>query len=51
MTEGLSFVGLLAVALIAVIAPFAANAIPRVKVPAVVLEILAGIVIGPSVLG
>lgn len=51
MTEGLSFGGLLVVALIAVGAPLLAAAIPRVKVPGVVLEILAGIVVGPSVLG
>lgn len=51
MTEGLSFGGLLVVALIAVGAPLVANAIPRVKIPGVVLEILAGIVVGPSVLG
>jgi Kef-type K+ transport system membrane component KefB len=50
-TEGLSFGGLLVVALVAVAAPLVANAIPRVKIPAVVLEILAGIAIGPSVLG
>jgi Kef-type K+ transport system membrane component KefB len=50
-TEGLSFGGLLVVALVAVAAPLAANAIPRVKIPAVVLEILAGIAIGPSMLG
>ncbi|HET7486782.1 MAG TPA: cation:proton antiporter [Acidimicrobiales bacterium] len=51
MTQGLSFDGLLVVSLIAVGAPLLAAAIPRVKVPAVVLEIVAGIVVGPSVLG
>jgi Kef-type K+ transport system membrane component KefB len=51
MSEGLSFGGLLIVALVAVGAPLVADAIPRVKVPAVVLEIVAGIVVGPSVLG
>ena len=51
MTAGLSFTPLLAVALIAVAAPFFARAIPKVKVPAVVVEIVAGIVVGPSVLG
>jgi len=51
MSQGLSFGGLLVVAIIAVAAPLLANAIPRVKIPAVVLEILAGIVLGPSVLG
>ena len=51
MTEGLAFGGLLVVALIAVGAPLVARAIPGVKVPSVVLEIVAGIIIGPSVLG
>lgn len=51
MTEGLSFGGLLVVSLIAVAAPLVAAAIPRIKVPSVVVEILAGIVVGPSVLG
>lgn len=51
MTAGLSFGGLLVVCLIAVAAPLVAAAIPRVRVPAVVLEIVAGIVVGPSVLG
>jgi Kef-type K+ transport system membrane component KefB len=51
VTEGLAFGGLLVVALIAVAAPLVARAIPGVKVPSVVLEIVAGIVIGPSVLG
>ncbi len=39
------------VALVAVCAPLLANAIPRIMVPAVVLEIVAGIVIGPSGFG
>ena len=51
MTEGLSFGGLFVVSLIAVGAPLLVAAVPKVKVPAVVLEIVAGIVIGPSVLG
>lgn len=51
MDEGLSFGGLFVVAVIAVVAPLIAGVIPRVKVPGVVLEILAGIVVGPSVLG
>jgi Kef-type K+ transport system membrane component KefB len=50
VTEGLSFGNLLVVTLIAVGAPLAAAAIPRVRIPAVVLEIVAGIVVGPSVL-
>ena len=51
MTEGLSFGGLLIISLIAVVAPLAVAAVPKVKVPAVVVEIVAGIVVGPSVLG
>jgi Kef-type K+ transport system membrane component KefB len=51
VTGGNSFNGLLIVALIAVAAPLLADAIPRIKIPAVVLEIVAGIVVGPSVLG
>lgn len=51
MTEGLSFGGLFVVSLIAVGAPLLVAAVPKVKVPAVVVEIVAGIVIGPSVLG
>lgn len=50
MTEGLSFDGLLIVSVIAVVAPLAVAAIPKVQVPAVVVEIVAGIVVGPSVL-
>ena len=51
MTEGLSFEDLLVVALVAVAAPLLAHALSRLRVPAVVLEILAGILVGPSVLG
>ena len=51
MSEEVAFGGVLVVALIAVAAPLVSRAIPRVKVPSVVLEILAGIVVGPSVLG
>jgi Kef-type K+ transport system membrane component KefB len=47
MTEALAFGNLLAVALIAVAAPLVARSIPAIKVPAVVLEIGAGIVVGP----
>jgi Kef-type K+ transport system membrane component KefB len=42
---------LLVVAAAIVVAPIVANAIPRVKVPVVVVEIAVGIVIGPQVLG
>ena len=51
VSEGLAFGNLLAVALIAVAAPLIARMIPLIKVPAVVLEIVAGIIVGPSVLG
>jgi Kef-type K+ transport system membrane component KefB len=51
VTEGLAFGNLLVVALIAVAAPLVSRSIPGIKVPGVVLEIVAGIVVGPSVLG
>jgi Kef-type K+ transport system membrane component KefB len=47
----LSFSGLLVVTVVAVAAPMLVATVPWLKVPGVVLEILAGIVIGPSVLG
>jgi Kef-type K+ transport system membrane component KefB len=46
-----SFTGLLIVAAVAFGAPFLLGLIPRVRLPSVVLEITAGIVVGPSVLG
>src|SRR6266705_6991280 len=46
-----SFGNLLVVAAIAVLAPLAVGFFPRLRVPAVVLEIIGGIIIGPSVLG
>jgi Kef-type K+ transport system membrane component KefB len=42
---------LLWIAIAIVIAPLIANAIPRIKVPVVVVEIALGILIGPQVLG
>jgi Kef-type K+ transport system membrane component KefB len=51
VTGELAFGNLLVIALIAVGAPLVAAAVPKVKIPAVVLEIVAGIVVGPSVLG
>jgi Kef-type K+ transport system membrane component KefB len=45
------FSGLLIVVVVAFAAPFLLGLFPRVRLPSVVLEILAGIVIGPSVLG
>jgi Kef-type K+ transport system membrane component KefB len=46
-----SFVNLLVVAAVAVLAPLLLGFLPRVRVPSVVLEIVAGVVLGPSVLG
>jgi Kef-type K+ transport system membrane component KefB len=48
MTE---FDDLLIVCAMAFAAPFALGLVPRLRLPSVVLEIVAGIVIGPSVLG
>ncbi|HEX2063446.1 MAG TPA: cation:proton antiporter, partial [Acidimicrobiales bacterium] len=50
MTE-ISFDGLLVVAVIALGAPLVLGFFPAVRLPAVVLEIVAGIVVGPSGLG
>jgi Kef-type K+ transport system membrane component KefB len=46
-----SFTDLLIVVAVAFAAPFLLGLFPRVRLPSVVLEILAGIVIGPSLLG
>jgi Kef-type K+ transport system membrane component KefB len=46
-----SFNGLVIVAAVAFLAPLLLGLFPRVRLPAVVLEIVLGIVIGPSVLG
>ena len=46
-----SFSGLLLVVAAAFAAPFVLGFFPRVRLPAVVVEIIAGIVIGPDVLG
>src|SRR5579859_1779014 len=46
-----SFVGLLIVALIAFLAPLLLGLSPARRLPSVVIEIMVGIVIGPSVLG
>jgi Kef-type K+ transport system membrane component KefB len=45
------FTNLLIVCVIALLAPLALGFAPRLRIPAVVLEIVAGIVVGPSVLG
>jgi Kef-type K+ transport system membrane component KefB len=51
MPEGISFSGLVIVAAVAFAAPLVLGLFPRVRFPTVVVEIVAGIVIGPSVLG
>jgi Kef-type K+ transport system membrane component KefB len=45
------FVNLLAVAAVALAAPLLLGLVPRLRLPAVVVEIVAGIVIGPAGLG
>jgi len=47
----MSFTNLLVVSVVAFLAPLVVRAIPLVLVPSPVLEIVAGIVLGPSVLG
>ena len=47
----MSFTGLWVVCVAALAAPLAATAARRLRVPAVTLEVIAGILIGPSVLG
>src|SRR6266567_4483782 len=46
-----SFGNLLVISVIALLAPLLIGFAPRLRLPAVVLEIVAGIVVGPSVLG
>jgi Kef-type K+ transport system membrane component KefB len=46
-----SFTNLLVVCAIAVVAPLLLGFIPRLRVPSAVLEIVAGILVGPAVLG
>jgi Kef-type K+ transport system membrane component KefB len=46
-----SFTNLLVVAAVAVLAPLAVGFAPRLRIPAVVLEIVGGIIIGPSGFG
>src|SRR5262252_11097035 len=46
-----SFTNLLVVAAVTVLAPLVVGYFPRLRIPAVVLEIIGGIIIGPSVLG
>ena len=47
----MNFNGLLIVSVIAVAAPILTASVRRVRVPSAVLEIVAGILVGPSVLG
>jgi Kef-type K+ transport system membrane component KefB len=47
----LSFTSLLIIGVVAVVVPLLLGLFPAVKVPAVVLEILGGVLIGPTVLG
>ncbi len=49
--EVLSFTNLLVVSAIALGAPLLVGLVPAIRIPAVVLEIVAGIVVGPSGLG
>ena len=51
MMPDVSFVNLFVVCLVGAAAPLALGFAPRVRVPSVVLEIVAGIVLGPAVLG
>ena len=46
-----SFVHLLIVAAVGVLAPLLLGFLPRLRVPSAVLEIVAGVILGPSVLG
>src|ERR1700746_192316 len=46
-----SFTNLLVVAAVAVLAPMTVGFAPRLRIPAVVLEIIGGFVLGPSGLG
>jgi Kef-type K+ transport system membrane component KefB len=47
----LDFTGLLVVAVVAFVAPIVAGAVPRRLVPAVVIEVLFGLAVGPQGLG
>jgi Kef-type K+ transport system membrane component KefB len=51
MVPEISLTGLVLVAAVAFMAPFLLGLAPKLRLPAVVLEILAGIAIGPSGLG
>src|SRR5215510_526914 len=47
----LTLVNLLGVAIIAFVVPFVLGFFPRVRIPSATLELVAGIIIGPAVLG
>jgi Kef-type K+ transport system membrane component KefB len=49
--DEISFSGLVVVAAVALLAPLLLGLAPRLRLPSVVLEIAAGIVIGPALLG
>jgi len=51
MMPEISLVGVLIVAAVAFVVPLALGLVPVLRVPSVVVEIVAGIVIGPAVLG
>jgi Kef-type K+ transport system membrane component KefB len=51
MMPDVSFLNLFIVCLISAAAPLALGFAPRLRLPSVILEIVAGIVLGPSVLG
>jgi Kef-type K+ transport system membrane component KefB len=51
MPEGVTFSGLAIVAAVAFVAPLLVGLAPRLRVPAVILEIAAGVAIGPGGLG
>src|SRR5436305_1896639 len=51
MMPAVSFANLLVVAVIAFAAPFLLGLFPRVRLPSVVVEIIAGILVGPAALG
>jgi Kef-type K+ transport system membrane component KefB len=51
MMPDISLVGLVVVAAIAFLVPLALGLVSSVRIPSVILEIAAGIVIGPAVLG
>src|SRR5215207_3637337 len=51
MMPGISLTGLVVVAAIAFVVPLGLGLVPAVRIPSVVLEIAAGILIGPAILG